>query len=140
MRNPPILQNMAYHIYDRGIAKRIIFKLPTDYFFFMLKLEKYKMKYKIDLINFCLMPNHLHLLVQAGKQPKRISIFMKCLKTSYAYYFNKKYKQSGHVFQGTFNAKPIVSKKQMKDTIEYIKNNPVKKGLVKKPEDWPYAG
>jgi REP element-mobilizing transposase RayT len=140
MRIPPILKNTTYHIYDRGIAKRVIFKIPTDYFFFMLKIEKYKLKYNIDIIKFCLMPNHFHFLIKSGSKPKNISIFMKCLKTSYAYYFNKKYKQSGHVFQGTYNAKPIISIKQMNDIIKYIKNNPVKKGLVQKAEDWPYAG
>jgi len=140
MRIPPILKNMAYHIYDRGIAKRTIFKMPKDYFFFMLKIEKYQMKYKINIIQYCLMPNHFHILIKTDSKPKKISTFMKCLKTSYAYYFNKKYNQSGHVFQGTFHAKPIISKKQMVDTIEYIKNNPIKKKLVKKAEDWPYAG
>ncbi len=140
MRIPPILKNMAYHIYDRGIAKRVIFKMPTDYFFFMLKIEKYKLKYNIDITKYCLMPNHFHFLINAGSKPKKISTFMKCIKTSYAYFFNKKYKQSGHVFQGTFHANPIVSVKQMHDTIEYIKNNPVKKGLIDKAEDWPYSG
>jgi putative transposase len=85
------------------------------------------------------MPNHYHLLIYTKKEPTNISHFIKSLQVSYARHFNNKYKHSGHVFQGTYKAKPILDPIYMQKIIKYIKNNPVKDGLVKRSNDWKYC-
>lgn len=140
MRKPELRKNVVYHIYNRGVSKRKIFKNDADYRFFMYKLPQYKKKYEIELVSFCLMPNHFHLLVRNSYKGEYIAHFMKSLQLSYACYFNREYKHSGHVFQGSYKNKVIDTPAYLGRIIEYIAMNPVRKGLVAKPEDWPYSG
>jgi REP element-mobilizing transposase RayT len=140
MRIPKLYKNATYHIYNRGVLKTKLYKDDSDYKFFIYKLAFYKKKYDIDLISFCLMPNHFHLLVRSEFNEKNISYFMKSLQQSYACYFNKKYKGSGHVFQGSYKNKIIKSQRYLGKIIQYIAENPVKDKLVMKPEQWPYSG
>ena len=64
---------------------------------------------------------------------------MQSLQCAYAKYFNHKYKQSGHLFEGRYNNKPIKDEMYFHQLENYIKNNPVKDGLVKDIKDWPYV-
>lgn len=86
------------------------------------------------------MPNHFHFLVYTEKKSINISNFMKSIQISYARYFNRINNHSGHVFQGAYKNKPINDPVAMLKVIDYIKNNPVRAGLVKNPQDWPYTG
>ncbi len=84
------------------------------------------------------MPNHYHLLLRCGQKPDKIPKFMHLLNLSYARYFNYKYDNSGHVFQGPYQNKPIATKNSFKHVYNYINENPVEAGLVKNSDDWPY--
>jgi REP element-mobilizing transposase RayT len=85
------------------------------------------------------MDNHFHLLVKTGNNPKVLSKFMQKVCTSYAMITNRKYGRVGHVFQGRYNAKFLRYKKDVKQVRRYIKQNPVKRGLVKKAKDYPWS-
>jgi REP element-mobilizing transposase RayT len=140
MRRPNLYSKTFYHIYNRGVSKRTLFKSDEDYKYFMYKLAKFKKKYTVEVISFCLMPNHFHLLARTQYKKENISKFMKSLQLSYAIYFNKKNKHAGHVFQGAYKNKMIRTQISLAKVIQYIANNPVKKKLVVKPDQWPYAG
>lgn len=140
MRRPTILKNGIYHIYNRGVSKRRIFQNDKDYRFFLYKLFYYRQKYSIKIASYCLMPNHFHLLLQSTKKSENVAMFMKGLQLSYAFYFNKTYKHSGHVFESSYKNKTITSLAHFIKIMEYIEMNPVRKKLVSKPEDWPYSG
>lgn len=83
------------------------------------------------------MDNHYHMIVEQGEY-RTISKFMQRLGTSICMYINKKYNLVGHVFQGRFKAKLIKDKQQFIDTYEYILNNPVKAGLVRRPREYQW--
>jgi len=140
MRKYKIESSVVYHIYNRGVSKRSIFLSDSDYRFFIYKFFNFKKQYFINCINYCLMPNHYHFLIYTKKEPKNISNFIKSLQVSYSRHFNNRYKHSGHVFQGAYNAKPILDPVSMEKIIKYIKNNPVKNGLVKFQSEWKYSG
>ncbi len=140
MRKPPISSNTIYHIYNRGVSKRIIFRDESDYKFFMHRIKKFKNQYLVQIVKFCLMSNHYHLLLYTEAKKHNIPMFMKSLQLSYSLHFNKKYDHSGHVFQGTYKSKEITDPIYYNKIIEYIANNPVRKGLVKNAADWPYSG
>ncbi|MFC1600146.1 transposase [Patescibacteria group bacterium] len=140
MRYPSIIKNLAYHIYNRAIVDRIIFKDSADYNFFILRLQQYKKRFKLELISFCIMPNHFHIIVRSDHSADRIAKFMKSWQQSYARRFNKKYDKYGHVFQGKYQHKPIKSNLDLARVIKYIAQNPVKKGLARRAEEWPYSG
>ena len=140
MRKPKVRKNVVYHIYNRGVSKWKIYKKDADYKFFIYKLAQYKKKYEIEIVSYCVMPNHFHLLVRSPYKGEYISQFMKSLQLSYACYFNREYKHSGHVFQGSYNNKEVGTGRYLARVIDYIAMNPVRKGLVLSPEKWPYSG
>ena len=78
----------------------------------------------VEILVFCFMPNHIHLLLKQLKDDG-ISLFMKKLGTGYASYFNKKYNRKGHLFQGRFKAIRIEDDEQLKIVVAYIHSNPL---------------
>jgi len=138
MRKFKIIKNINYHIYNRGFYKQKVFRSESDYRFYMFKISQLKEELKIKIFICCLMPNHYHFLLNSGYKPEQIAYFMHRLHTAYAKYYNAKYENSGHVFQGPYQNKPVISKASFKNVYDYINMNPVEAGLVKKPEDWLY--
>jgi len=78
----------------------------------------------VDVLAFCLMPNHIHLLLRQ-REDKGLTKFMRKLATGYAMYFNKKYQRSGHLFQGKFRAVHVKNDEQLQAVFVYIHANPV---------------
>lgn len=123
------IQGGFYHVYNRGNRKQDIFLHTKDYNRYLDRLKEYKNKHFISVIAYCLMPNHIHLLLrQDGPDP--VSTFIQRLHTSYTMYFNKKYNQNGHVFESRFKAKIVGSDDYLTHLSRYIHLNP--KGMVKK--------
>ena len=136
-----------YHVYNRGTDKRVIFLDLADYnrFIELLFLSNSEHSIKVADIKkskhsvfdfdrgenlvaigaYCLMPNHFHLLITPTVD-EGISIFMGKLCTSYAMYFNKRYKRTGSLFQGTFRSEYAASDEYLKYLYAYIHLNPVK--------------
>src|SRR3989344_8907196 len=145
------VKNGYYHIYNRGVEKRTIFEEDFDYKVFLNYLKEYlepvnetkKRKtiftlkggsfqgvphqpknyfQRIELIAFCLMPNHFHLLIKQNDQ-KVIEHFMRSLATRYSMYFNKKYKRVGKLFQGHYKAVLVSDDRQLLHLSRYIHLN-----------------
>ncbi len=87
----------------------------------------------MDLYGYCLMDNHVHLLVKETKES--ISDFMKRLSSSYVYWYNMKYDRCGHLFQERFNSENVESEKYFITVLRYIHQNPLKVGLVRRVWD-----
>lgn len=138
MSSTKIHSNRAYHVYNRGVSKQKIFKKDADYKYFIFRIAYYKLKYKINIVIFCVMPNHYHFLFDVGNKPRNVALFMQCIQHTYSCYFNREHNHVGHVFQGRYKRRTIKSEADFKYVFNYIRTNPVKDGLVKKPEDWPY--
>lgn len=158
------LENGYYHIYNRGVEKRNIFLDDQDYrvFLHLLKFflspseiqEKHPLTDltgfnpvrlrplrtlfgEIDLLVYCLMPNHYHLL---AKQASRMGItkFVRKISTTYAMYFNRRYKRVGHLFQGAYKAALIENDAYLLHLSRYIHLNSV--ALTgSNPVNYPYS-
>lgn len=127
-----------YHIYARGASKRVIFLEKSDYLYFEKLLARYLSKKpatskegvqyphlagRIELLSYCLMENHFHLLVyqiEAGAMTK----LMRSLMTSYSRYFNLKYRQSGSLFESRYKASKIDEQSYLEHISRYIHLNP----------------
>ncbi len=119
------VQGGFYHVYNRGIRKQNIFLDNKDYQRYTDRLKEYKGKHQVSIIAYCLMPNHVHLLIrQNGPQPA--SKFIQRLHTAYSMYFNKKYSEVGHLFQNRFKAKIISKDEYLMHLSRYIHLNPEK--------------
>ena len=137
-RSIPILTGHFYHIYNRGNNRAPIFLESENYFFFIQRLHKYFSKGPIDLLAYCLMPNHFHLLV-TFQYPVDFSNLMRSFSSSYAKSFNRFYNRTGHLFEGDYQAKVIEKESYLRNVICYIHLNPCFAGLASQPEDWQYS-
>ena len=137
-RIEPLLDNRAYHLYNRGNNQQTIFHCSVDYEAFLQKLDRGATEYGVALLAFVLMPNHYHLL---GLQKPGGSIpeMMNALGTSSARRYNFKYSHTGHVFQGPYRRSLITTDEGVADAARYIHLNPVRAGLSRLPEEWPYS-
>ncbi len=126
-----------YHIMMRGINKQQIFFAPEDYRLFEFLLYRYKEECGYDLLAYCLMGNHVHLLIH--EREESIGNVIKHIGTAFVYRYNIKYERTGHLFQDRFRSEPIDSEEYLLTAFRYIHNNPVKAGICKNAEDYSYS-
>lgn len=160
-RITPLVNGQFYHIFNRGNNKQDIFLQPKDYKRFQKTFYYYQFlgpkpsfskfsksdfnffqpdpnKKLVDVICYCLMPNHFHLLVRQLKE-NGISIFISQLSNSYTKYFNTKYSRIGSILQGSFKAVLIETDEQLVHVSRYIHLNPVVSGLAKTLESYKWS-
>jgi len=119
-----------YHIMLRGNERKNIFINEEDKGKFIKIVFKKKTREAFKLYAYCIMDNHLHLVIKEQKEP--ISRIIKRITTSYAYYFNNKYKRVGHLFQDRFKSETIEDEPYLLSVIRYVHNNPEKAEITKK--------
>ena len=118
-----------YHIILRGINRQNIFEDREDNQKFLDVLQRYKEISAYSLYAYCLMGNHVHLLLQVGVEP--MAHFMRRICGSYVYWYNKKYERIGNLFQDRFKSEPVEDNEYFLTVLRYIHQNPCKVGLVK---------
>ena len=136
-RDEPIEDNVFYHVYNRGNDRRPIFGDESDYISFLQKMKALAIRYSVAAPVYTLMPNHYHLIARQAPGGN-LSGMMGALATSAANRYNLKYGHVGHLFQGPFRYKPV-DEDALWDVACYIHLNPVRAGLVEKPEDWKFS-
>ena len=136
-RKPRIEIPGFYHIVNRGVEQRVVFEEKEDYEYFEELMCSYAHTFNITIHNYCLMPNHYHLLIEV--KPPTLSKYMRQLNMNYAIYFNKKHRRSGHLWQGRFISWYVTDEAYLYTLILYIEHNPVKAGMVAVPEAYRYS-
>ena len=126
-----------YHVMLRGANRQEIFHDEEDCKRFLETVERYKKESEMRVHGWCLMGNHVHLLLQEGKE--ELAMTMKRIGVSFAWYYNWKYKTTGHVFQDRYKSENIENDEYLLAVIRYIHQNPVKAGMVNKPDDWRWS-
>ena len=118
----------------RGINRQQIFVDDEDNRKFLSILRKCKEVCGFELYAYCLMGNHLHLLLKEGKE--ELGQVFKRIAGSYVYWFNAKYQRVGHLFQDRFRSEPVEGDDYFLTVLRYIHQNPVKAGLARDAEDY----
>lgn len=128
-----------YHITARGNHRNDIFRDNEDFQVFLIIIEEALKYYNnaYEIICYCLMTNHIHLLVKTGD--KHICHFIQRVNAIYARNFNSKYNYIGHLFQDRYFAELIIDDTQMLSASQYIHLNPVRANMVKVPEDYEWS-
>ena len=119
----------VYHIMLRGVNRQTIFEDEEDKTKFLETLKRYKDISKYHLYSYCLMDNHVHLLVRESEET--ISEAIKRISSSYVYWYNLKYERCGHLFQARFRSENVETRTYFLTVLRYIHQNPMKAGLVK---------
>lgn len=115
------------HVIVRGIGRQLIFEDANDYNFFLKKLSQYALETDVKICAFCLMENHVHLLLKG--ESSQITIFMKKQGVSYSFYFNQKYDRTGHLFQDRYLSESVADQRAFLSIYRYILQNPQKAGI-----------
>ena len=136
-RKPRIEINGYYHIINRGVEQRVVFEESSDFEYFEELMCFYAKSYGITIHNYCLMSNHYHLLIEITQE--NLSTFMRQLNMNYSIYFNKKNRRTGHLWQGRFKSWYVTDEAYLYTLMCYIEQNPLKAGLVKTLEEYPYS-
>ncbi|TYQ16924.1 UNVERIFIED_CONTAM: REP element-mobilizing transposase RayT [Acetivibrio alkalicellulosi] len=126
-----------YHVMIRGNEKKDIFLDDEDKKRIINTLLEKKKTSKFLLYAYCIMNNHAHFIINTKDEP--ISTVIKRIGTSYAYYYNKKHKRVGHVFQDRFRSENIEDENYLISAVRYVHNNPVKAGICKVPEHYKWS-
>lgn len=154
----PFVNDQIYHVYNRGSEKRRIFNNRRDYLRFLKTIAYYqitgpkpkfsrfyrsvfKLDYSkkiIDILAYCLMPNHIHLLAKQLKDGG-ITEFVGKTANSYTKYYNTKYDRVGHLFQGEFKAVLVEDDNQLMHVHRYIHLNPLVSSFVDNLEDYEWS-
>ena len=126
-----------YHVIYRGINKQDVFEDAEDAERFLETLRRFQPICGFKLLGYCLMSNHVHLIIKPGETPLG-RIFQRVIP-SFVYWYNRKYERVGSLFQSPFNSTPINSDNQLLIAVRYVHRNPVKAGICTKPKDYKYS-
>ena len=138
-------QSGIYHVMLRGVNRQQIFEDDDDYRKFIMILHdmtspkdelKRPLPPRCAFYAYCLMPNHVHLLIQ--EKEEKLSKTVKQIASRYAMYYNNKYEHFGHLFQDRFKSEPVESYSYFLTLIRYIHQNPVAGRLCQRVEDYDY--
>jgi len=131
--------NMAgfHHIINRGVARDRVYKCDEDKKQYLMILCKASKIYRVNIHDYCLMDNHYHLLIETTSE--NLSLFMRQVNSNYAIYFNKKYKRTGHLWQGRYKSWYIVKEEYLYELYRYIEHNPIEAKISKKIGEYPFT-
>lgn len=127
-----------YHVMMQGINKNYILMSSDFKFLFLKLLEKYTVEHNVTTIAYCIMGNHVHLLLKS-KSINDLSECIKRINTTFAMRYNKINNRVGYVFRNRFRMEPIYEQHHLHNCIKYIHMNPVKAGIVKTQVDYPFS-
>ena len=166
-RKIPLATDCYYHVYSRSIAGYVIFNEPADFYrmielFDLYRYIDFNYRYSrfcelesvlqnqilknikvssgnlVDIIAYCVMPTHIHLILKQNVDDG-ISKFMGKILNSYTRYFNIKHHRSGPLYDSKFKNVLVLTDEQLLHLTRYFHLNPTSAGLIEKPEDWLYS-
>src|ERR1035437_4828755 len=116
-----------YHIIIRGINRQTIFEDEEDSDVFLETIEKYKIETNCEIYAFCLMKNHVHLLIKTNDN--NLATLMRKIGAKYVYWYNWKYNRVGGLFQDRYKSEPVEDDSYFLTVLRYIHQNPIKAGI-----------
>lgn len=129
---------LIYHVLNRGNGRQRVFHREGDYQVFLGLMEEAKALYRVNILAFCLMPNHFHLLLRPQKA-EELSKWMQWLMTSHVRRYHCHYGTSGHVWQGRYKSFIVQEDMHLLTVVRYVEGNPVRAGLVESAKNWAWS-
>ena len=130
-------ETKIYHVMLRGINLQQLFKCDADNEKFLVILEDYKKICGFELYGYCLMGNHVHLLIKTVEED--LAMVFKRIGVKYAAWHNWKYDRLGHLFQDRFRSEPVEDEEYFLTVLRYIHLNPIKSGICGKLDEYPWS-
>ena len=133
-----ILPGVAAHIVQRGHNRAVCFRRDNDYLLYLLHLRELSERHGCEVHAYCLMTNHVHLLLTPSTAQACTSL-MRDLGQRYVQHFNRYYRRSGTLWEGRYKSFIAESPRYVMACYQYIELNPVDAGMVAKPADYPWS-
>ena len=127
-----------YHIVFRGVNRQDIFEDTADYEKMITILTELKKEMKFEILVYCFMSNHVHMLIKENNDGE-ISLIMKRLLTKYARWYNIKYQRSGALIANRYKSQPVEIDNYFLAVVRYIHQNPVRAKMAENPEDYKWS-
>ncbi len=138
-RRPRIhLPDVPQHVIQRGVDRQPIFFSDEDRIFYLDWLEEYAQKRGIFLHAYCLMTNHVHLLLSAPST-EALAGLMQDIGRRYVQYVNRTYQRSGGLWQGRYKSSLVQTERYLLSCMRYVELNPVRAGMVQAPGDYRWS-
>jgi len=131
------LEGIAYHITQRGNARQQVFFDDADHQLYLDLLTRYSTESRLAIHAWCLMPNHVHL-IGIPERPNSMSAALRRTHADFARHFNLKHRTCGHVWQARYFSCPL-DRNHFWNAMAYIELNPVRGGIVSRPEDFRWS-
>ena len=132
------IAGMPYHVVQRGNNREACFLEPENYQFYLELWQVLSKRYGVAVHAFCLMTNHIHFLATPMDEAA-LSVTMKVVGSRYAQYMNRAYKRTGTMWEGRHRSSLIQSEKYLLSCSRYIELNPVRAGIVQRPEEYRWS-
>ncbi len=130
-----VIPHQAHHVTQRGNNRQNVFETEEDFSAYCFFMNKYAFVYKVHILAYCLMNNHVHFVAEPEERQSLAGLF-RTVHMRYAQYKNYKESMSGHLWQGRFFS-CVLGQSHLYNTIRYVEQNPVRAHMVARP--WDYA-
>jgi putative transposase len=127
-----------YHVLNRGNRREVVFHKPADYDAFVKAMNDAHARLAVDLLGYCLMPNHFHLVIRTHADGD-LGRWVQWLLMAHARRYHRHYHTTGHVWQGRFKAFPVQDDDHLLGVLRYVERNALRAELVARAEDWKWS-
>ena len=134
-----VVPNIPHHIVQRGHNKQTVFVSDDDYKYYLENLFEWKEKLKCKVYAWCLMTNHIHLIVNPGEDSDNLGCLMKRLAGKQTRYVNRLERRTGSLWEGRYKSSPIQNDTYLLACSRYVELNPVRAMMVEQPEEYMWS-
>ena len=134
-----LLPHTPHHIVQRGHNRSAVFVQTRDYLYYLDNLIEWSAKLNVKVHSFCLMSNHIHLILEPKDDTSTVSKLMKRLAARQCRYVNRLENRTGSIWDGRFKCSPIERDAYLLQCCRYVELNPVKARIVSQPEDYSWS-
>jgi putative transposase len=134
-----VLPDHPHHVIQRGHNRTPVFVKAADFIFYLDTLSEWKETLGCRVYAFCLMTNHVHLIINPGESAENLALLMKRVAGRYTCYINRVEHRSGTVWNGRYKSSPIETDRYLMACSRYIELNPVRARMVRAPQDYRWS-
>jgi putative transposase len=134
-----ILPNTPHHVMQRGHNRQVVFASDDDFAYYRSNMICFKKEFGCKIYSYCLMSNHVHLIVNPGDTLESLSLLMKRLAGRQTRYVNRIEKRSGSLWEGRFKSSIVSSNEYLLSCCRYVELNPVRAGMVEEPSAYKWS-
>lgn len=134
-----VIPHGPHHVIQRGHNRQDVFTQPQDYAYYLDSLQTWKAHFGVKVYAYCLMTNHVHLLIDPGAEPQALGQLMKRVAARQTRYVNRLQGRSGTLWESRYKSSPVETETYLLACSRYIELNPVRAKMVEQPQDYVWS-